>query len=122
MLDYENIILISHEDTSKDITKSNQDKITAIRPNIQEKIANKLAGMVDIVGRAIIDKDGERKLSFESDELIFGGGRISTLSNEIPLSYGDFVNIYKNANKKIKEGKEKEQVKSNGRKNSRKMG
>lgn len=121
-LDYENIILISHEDTSKDITKSNQDKITAIRPNIQEKIANKLAGMVDIVGRAIIDKNGERKLSFESDELIFGGGRISTLSNEIPLSYGDFVNIYKNANKKIKEGKEKEQVKSNGRKNSRKMG
>ena len=38
-----NIILISHEDMSKDITKRSGDKITAIRPNIQDKIANKIA-------------------------------------------------------------------------------
>ena len=43
-LDYENIILISHEDTSKDITRKGGDKITAIKPNLQEKVANKVAG------------------------------------------------------------------------------
>ena len=48
-LDYENIVLISHEDTSKDITKKSGDKITAIKPNIADKVANKIAGMVDIV-------------------------------------------------------------------------
>lgn len=50
-LDYENIILISHEDTSKDITRKGGDKITAIKPNLQEKVANKVAGMVDVVAR-----------------------------------------------------------------------
>ena len=50
-LDYENIVLISHEDTSKDITKKSGDKITAIKPNIADKVANKIAGMVDIVAR-----------------------------------------------------------------------
>ena len=51
-----NVILISHEDMSKDITKRSGDKVTAIKPNIQDKIANKIAGMVDIVLRAT--KDG----------------------------------------------------------------
>ena len=37
-LDYENIVLISHEDTSKDITKKSGDKITAIKPNIADKV------------------------------------------------------------------------------------
>lgn len=74
-LDYENIILISHEDTSKDVTKRSGDKISSVRPNIQEKIANKLAGMVDVVMRAVVI-DGKHKLSFKSDEVVFGGGRI----------------------------------------------
>lgn len=52
-LEYENIILISHEDTSKDITKKGGDKITAIKPNLQEKVANKVAGMVDLVEESL---------------------------------------------------------------------
>lgn len=70
-----NIILISHEDMSKDITKRSGDKITAIKPNIQDKIANKIAGMVDIVCRVQVEDDG-RYLSFKSDAVVFGGGRI----------------------------------------------
>jgi phage nucleotide-binding protein len=97
-LDYENIILISHEDTSKDITRKGGDKITAIKPNIQEKTANKIAGMVHIVARIIADGD-VRTLSFKQSEVTFGGGRLTALRNEIPLNYDDLCSIFDEASK-----------------------
>lgn len=97
-LDYENIILISHEDASKDITKKGGDKITAIKPNLQEKTANKVAGMVDMVARVIAD-DNKRLLSFKSNEVIFGGGRLTTSINEMDLDYDEFLKVYEEANK-----------------------
>ena len=81
-----NIVLISHEDMSKDITKRSGDKITSIRPNINEKVANKIAGMVDIVIRVLV-VDGDYRLSFKSDEVVFGGGRINPKVKEIPNNY-----------------------------------
>lgn len=97
-LDYENIILISHEDTSKDITKKGGDKITAIKPNLQEKTANKVAGLVDIVARVVAD--GEvRVLSFKTNEVIFGGGRLTASTTEIPLDYDAFLEVYAEANR-----------------------
>ena len=50
-LDYENIILISHEDRTRDLTRKSGDKISSIKPNLQDKVANKVAGMVDLVAR-----------------------------------------------------------------------
>ena len=97
-LDYENIILISHEDTSKDITKKGGDKLTSIKPNLQDKVATKVAGMVDIVARVVADGD-IRVLSFKTNEVIFGGGRLSTKTNEIALDYDEFLNVYDEANK-----------------------
>lgn len=96
-----NIVLISHEDMSKDIMKRSGDKITSIRPNINEKVANKLAGMVDIVVRAVVI-DGDYRLTFKSDEVVFGGGRINPKEKEIPnnydtlieVVYGEFVTSY----------------------------
>jgi phage nucleotide-binding protein len=97
-LDYENIILISHEDTSKDITKKTGDKITAIKPNINDKVANKIAGMVDIVARVVVDGD-VRTLEFKSDEVIFGGGRLKNISTtSIPLVWDDLCKVYDEAN------------------------
>ena len=95
-LDYENIILISHEDMSKDITKKGGDKITAIRPNITEKISLKLAGMVDIVARIVVD-EGKRTISFKSDNVIFGGGRLKLTTTEIPLDYDALMQVYENS-------------------------
>ena len=96
MLDYDNIILISHEDTTKDITKRTGDKVTAIKPNISDKIANKLAGMVDIVARVVANGD-ERTLEFKQDEVIFGGGRLTNIKDSIiPLDYNEFLKIYDN--------------------------
>lgn len=96
-MDYENIILISHEDTSKDITKKSGDKITAIKPNIADKVALKVAGMVDIVGRVVADGD-ERTLSFKTNEVIFGGGRLRVAGKAIPLDYDEFMKVYDEAN------------------------
>lgn len=94
-LDY-NIILISHEDTTKDITKKSGDKITSIRPNIQEKMANKIAGMVDIVARVVVNDDGSRTLNFKSNEVIFGGGRLTGLNvTQTQLSWEALEAVYK---------------------------
>ena len=96
-LDYENIILISHVDTSKDITKKAGDKITKIAPNLNEKISNKVAGMVDIVARTIAED--KYTLSFKKSEVIFGGGRLTMKSDSIPLEYEELVRVYEEANK-----------------------
>lgn len=98
-MDYENIILISHEDRSKDITRKSGDKLTAIKPNIQDKIANKIAGMVDIVARVVADGD-DRILSFKTNEVIFGGGRLMVTDKEIPLDYDSFMEVYQEGNQK----------------------
>lgn len=87
-----NIVLISHEDMSKDIMKRSGDKITSIRPNINEKVANKLAGMVDIVVRAVVI-DGDYRLTFKSDEVVFGGGRINPKEKEIPNNYDTLIEV-----------------------------
>ena len=93
-LDYENIILISHEDSSKAITTKGGSSLTTIRPNIQEKLASKVAGMVDIVGRVIANGD-VRKLSFKTDEYVFGGGRLANIKGkEIQLTYDALMQVY----------------------------
>lgn len=97
-LDYENIILISHEDTSKDITRKGGDKITAIKPNLQEKVANKVAGMVDVVARIVADGE-TRTFSFKSNEVIFGGGRLRVNAKDIPLDVKALFAVYDEANK-----------------------
>ena len=98
VLDYENIIIISHEDATKDITKKGGDKLTSIKPNLRDKVATKVAGMVDIVARVVAD-DNVRILSFKSNEVIFGGGRLTTKTNEIALDYDAFLEVYDEANK-----------------------
>lgn len=94
-LDY-NIVLISHEDVSRDITKKTGDKITSIRPNMGDKVANKLSGMVDIVARVVADGDN-RTLQFKSDDVVFGGGRLKLLHTIVPLTYEALEEVYEEA-------------------------
>ncbi len=89
-------ILISHEDRTKDITKKTGDKITSIKPNLQDKVATKVAGMVDIVARVVADGN-ERTLSFKTNEVIFGGGRLNVSSTDIPLDYDELMKVYEEA-------------------------
>lgn len=96
-LDYDNIILISHEDASRNITSKSGSSLTTIKPNIQEKLASKIAGMVDIVGRVVADGD-TRILSFKSNELIFGGGRLNVKGKDIDLDFNKLMEVYDDAN------------------------
>ena len=98
-LDYENIVLISHEDRTRDLTRKGGDKISSIKPNLQDKVANKVAGMVDLVARIVAD-DNERVLSFKTSEVIFGGGRLTVHNKEIPLDYAAFCEVYEEANQR----------------------
>ena len=97
-LNYENIILISHEDTTKDITKKGGDKVTAIKPNLAEKVANKVAGMVDVVARIVAD-EGVRTFRFKTDEVTFGGGRLKVDAKDIPLDVNELFKVYDEANR-----------------------
>ena len=96
-LDYENIILISHEDMSRDIMKRGGDKVTAIKPNMQDKVCNKVAGMVDLVTRLVSEGD-TRKLTFKNSETVFGGGRLIVKEDEINADYDEFIELYEEAN------------------------
>ena len=114
-LDYENIILISHEDTTKDITKKGGDKITAIKPNIQDKVANKVAGMVDVVARIVADDD-VRTFNFKSNEVIFGGGRLKVAAKSIPLDVQALFAVYDDANHNAANSTTTEEEPARGRK------
>lgn len=93
-LDIENIILLSHMDISKNIFKANGDNITRVAPSINEKVANKLAGMVDIVTRIEIERDN-RYFAFKTDDVTFGGGRLKSVTvDRIPLSWDELCNLY----------------------------
>lgn len=98
-----NIILISHEDTSRDIMKKGNDKVTAITPNLAEKLRLKVAGMVDLVARAVVEDDGSRTLNFKSNEVVFGGGRLKGITTtKCPLTWEALESVYKEVEKQNK--------------------
>lgn len=87
-----NVVLISHEDATRDLTRRGGDKVSQIKPNISDKVAKVVAGMVDLVGRVVV-RDGEHLLAFKTDEFVFGGGRLKIDADEIPLDYGAFCDL-----------------------------
>lgn len=87
------VVLLSHEDTSKDITKKSGENITAIKPNVTEKVANKLAGMVALVGRAVCENN-EYQLQIKTDEVTFGGGRLGINNITIPLDWSKVTELF----------------------------
>lgn len=92
-LPYENIILLSHEDSTKDLTKKTGEKITSIKPKMADKVADSLSGMVGFVGRAYVD-EGKHLLSIKSDEVVYGGGRLGVSDVVIPLEWDEVVKLF----------------------------
>ena len=89
-----NIILISHEDVGRDLTKRSGDKVTRIQPNIADKVAKKLAGMVDIVIRTMKDNDNYM-LSTKTSDVIFGGGRLTGIKAvDVPNTWASIDAMY----------------------------
>ena len=92
-LPYDNIILLSHEDSTKDLTKKSGDKITSIKPKMSDKVADSLAGMVGFVGRAYVD-EGKHVLSIKSDEVVYGGGRLGISNVVVPLDWNEVIKLF----------------------------
>lgn len=98
-LPYENLVIISKEDKSRDITRKSGDKITQIKPNLQDKVSVKLAGMVDIVVRAVVEDDGSHTLNFKTSEVVFGGGRLKDIKKTtIPCDWSALMGVYDTEN------------------------
>lgn len=93
-LNYDNIILISHSDEKKDVTKRSGAKVQTIEPVLKTKFSNKLAGMVDIVGHMEHDND-KYQISFKVDEFTFGGSRLPNANGKIiDSSYESICQFY----------------------------
>ncbi len=94
------IIYISKEIESE-ITLKNGSKLTVIKPNINDKVANILAGTVDLTTRAYMDGEN-RYLLLEKKENIFGGGRFNFKVDKIPLEKDEFIKALEEAQEGIK--------------------
>lgn len=85
------IVYISKQ-LKSEVTLKNGNTITILKPNISDKIANVLAGTVDLTARIHVDGDNHY-MSFKADEYVFGGSRYNFGVTQIPLNKDEFINI-----------------------------
>lgn len=94
------IIYISKE-VVKEINLKNGAKLTTINPNINDKVANVLAGTVDLTVRAYMEGE-DRFLQLEKKENVFGGGRFNFKVKKIPLDMKEFIKALEEAQQGVK--------------------
>lgn len=92
-----NIVLLSH-DKVEEVKFKNGTSVTSYTVNLQEKIAKKIAGMVDITARVILEDD-KRFMDFTYNDYIFGGNRIGLQQTKIPLNVEEFKKVFMGGNK-----------------------
>lgn len=109
------IIYISKEVTAE-ISLKNGSKLTTIKPNINDKVANVLAGTVDLTIRAYVDGES-RYLQLEKKENIFGGGRFNFLADKIALDKDEFIKALQDAQSKTEVNAKTEDKPKRQRKN-----
>ncbi|WP_346890720.1 AAA family ATPase [Clostridium sp. UBA3887] len=83
------IIYISKE-VATEVTQKNGNKYTTYKPNIGDKVANVLAGTVDLTIRAYMNGE-ERFIQLAKDENVFGGGRFNFKIKKCPLNMEEFT-------------------------------
>lgn len=83
------IIYISKE-VATEVTQKNGNKYTTYKPNIGDKVANVLAGTVDLTIRAYM-KGEDRFIQLAKDENVFGGGRFNFKTKTCKLDMNEFT-------------------------------
>ena len=83
------IVYISKE-LAGQVTLRGNTTLTTYKPNINDKVANVLAGTVDLTCRAYADDRG-RWIGFKVDEYTFGGGRFDFKTDKCKLDREDFI-------------------------------
>ena len=90
------IVYLSKQVTNT-ITYKDGKEVTTFKPNIKDKIANVLAGTVDLTARIIVEDDGKHYLSFKNSETVFGGSRYNFGVERIPLDHDAFISAMEDA-------------------------
>lgn len=83
------IIYISKE-VANEVTLKNGNKLTSYKPNIGDKVANVLAGTVDLTIRAYMNGE-DRFIQLAKDENVFGGGRFNFKIKKCSLNMEEFT-------------------------------
>ncbi len=89
------IIYISKE-MSTEISLKSGSKLTTVKPNINDRVANVLTGTVDMTVRSFME-DNERFLQLAKKENVFGGHRYNFKVDIIPLEKEAFLQALKEA-------------------------
>ena len=95
------IFYISKEIVNE-ITYSNGQKVSTFKPNINDKVANVLAGTVTMTLRAYMDERGHY-LQLKKRENVFGGGRVTFHQDRCDLTVEAFNEALLAAQSKDKE-------------------
>ncbi|MGN9161250.1 AAA family ATPase [Clostridium sulfidigenes] len=118
------IIYISKE-VATEVTQKNGNKYTTYKPNIGDKVANVLAGTVDLTIRAYMNGE-ERFIQLAKDENVFGGGRFNFKIKKCPLNMEEFTEaligaqeLVGNVSDKVDVPKEDEKSSSNRRRSKK---
>lgn len=95
------LVIVSKE-VEGEVTLKSGGKYTTFKPNVPDKVANTIAGLVDISARAFVDENGKRWLQLGKQDHIFGGSRFNFSVDKCELSMKSLVNEIKNSKKEIK--------------------
>lgn len=85
------ILLINSKEVAREINEKSGAKYTTFNPNLPEKAANVLAGMVKLTTRIYVDDKGERWFNLEPNPHWFGGGRFNFKVDRCNLSVSELL-------------------------------
>lgn len=79
-------LIINSKEVEGEVTLKSGGKYTTFKPNVPDKVANQIAGLVDISARAFVDENGRRWLQLAKQDHTFGGGRYNFQVDKCELS------------------------------------
>jgi phage nucleotide-binding protein len=95
-------LIICSKEIEGEVTLKSGGKYTTFKPNVPDKVANQIAGMVDISARAFVDEKGKRWLQLAKQDHTFGGGRYNFNVDKCELSMNALVEEIKKTKKETK--------------------
>lgn len=95
-------LIICSKELEGEVTLKSGGKYTTFKPNVPDKVANQIAGLVDISTRAFVDENGKRWLQLAKQDHTFGGGRYNFNVSKCELSMTALVEEIKKIKKESK--------------------
>ena len=84
-------LLINSKEVAKEVSEKSGQKYTMFNPNLPDKAANILAGMVKLTARVYVDEKGNRYFNLEPNPHWFGGGRYNFKIDRCGLSVSELL-------------------------------